>query len=150
MVFMVMAWWSSQIMNTHHSTFVGFAVCAIWGQRDWNGEDHHHAVGRGVSASLLDLGHRATKCKYRMLRGAGQHPSYWSSNGQGQCYSGEHQWLEIKGPFSRRSSTQDIGHRPDTVKSSHKAVISLLHADGRQLRPQSLVLSRLYSLLLNI
>lgn len=135
MVFMVIAWWSSLILSTHHSTFTGVAVCAIWGQRDWSGEDHQHAVGRGFSESLaspLDLGHRTTKCKYRMLRGAGQHPSYWSANGQGQCYSGQHQWLERKGPFSRGSSTHNIGHRPDAVKSSHKAVFSLLPADGHK------------------
>lgn len=93
-------------------------------------------------ASPLDLGHRTTNCKYRMLLGAGQHPSYWSANGQGQCYGGQHQQLERKGPFSRRSSTRNIGHRPDAVKS-YTAVLSLLHADGQQLWPQGMVLSRL-------
>lgn len=101
-------------------------------------------------ASPLDVGHRTTKCKYRMPCRAGQHPSYWSANGQVQCYRGQHQWLERKGPFSRGSSTHDIANRPDAVKSSHNAVFSLLHADGQQLWPQGLVLSRLYSLLLNI
>jgi hypothetical protein len=73
-------------------------------------------------ASPLDLGHRATKCKYRMLHGAGKHPSYCSANGRVQCCSGQNQWLERKCPFSRGSSTRDFCHRPDAVKSSHKAV----------------------------
>jgi len=101
-------------------------------------------------ASPLDPGQQTTKCKYRMLRGAGQHLSSWSANWQGQCYRVQHQWLERKGPFSRGSSTHDIGHRQDAIKSSHKAVFSLLHADGQQLWPQCLVPSMLYSLLLNI
>jgi len=50
-------------------------------------------------ASPLDPGQRTTKFKYGMLRGAGQHPSSWSADGQGQCYSGQHQRLERKGPF---------------------------------------------------
>ena len=101
-------------------------------------------------ASPLDPGQRTTMCKYRMPRGAGQRPLSWSANGQGQCCSGQHQWLERKGPFSRRCSAHDIGHRQDAIKSSHKAVFSLVHADGQQLWPQGLVPSRLYSLLLNI
>ena len=127
MVFVVITWWSSQILNTHHSTFTGVAMFVPFEDIVTEMEKTISMLLEEVSqkvwqdmASLLDLGHRTTSCNYRMLCVAGQHPLYWSCNGQGQCYNGQHQWLERKGHSDWGSSTPDIGHRPIAIKSLHK------------------------------
>jgi hypothetical protein len=49
-------------------------------------EEVSQKVWQDMTSPLVP-GRWTTNCKYSMLRGAGQHVSYWSAYGRGHCYS---------------------------------------------------------------